>query len=86
MVALQTDHRSSAIENPQSFIMIQRFRSDRGPLSRLDGALGAEGHVVDQNADEGSHHFSGHPRAVPRTLQRGRDGDERHGAAGKMTI
>lgn len=33
----------------------------------LDGALGTEGHVVDQDTHEGSHHLSRHPWAVPRT-------------------
>lgn len=69
IVALQTHHRSSAMENPVF---------DNGPVVTqplqiplcLDGALGAVGHVVDQNADEGGHHFSGHPRTAPGTLQR----------------
>lgn len=39
----------------------------------LDGALGTEGHVVDQNTDEGRHHFGGHPWAAPCTLWRGRE-------------
>lgn len=34
----------------------------------LDGALSTEGHVVDQDTHEGSHHLSRHPWAVPSTL------------------
>lgn len=34
----------------------------------LDGAFCTEGHVVDQDANESSHHLSRHPRAVPCTL------------------
>lgn len=35
----------------------------------LDGVLRTEGHVVDQDANEGSHNLSRHPWAVPRTLK-----------------
>lgn len=35
----------------------------------LDCALCAEGQVVDQDTNEGSHHFSRHPWAIPCPLQ-----------------
>lgn len=49
----------------------------------LDGALGTEGHVVDQDTDEGGHHLSGYPRAAPGSLwsedkRRGVGGGEGH--------
>lgn len=74
IVALQTDHRSSAMENPvfnnNNPVVTQPLWT---PLC-LNGALGAVGHVVDQDANEGGHHFSGHPRTTPCTLQRGNEG------------
>lgn len=70
-MALQTDHRSSAIEKTPVFSDHPVVTQPLWSLLCLDGALGTEGHVVDQNADECGHHFSGHPRTAPCTLWKG---------------